>query len=170
MPDAIGWCGLAAIAVGLVAVAVQLAPPVDSGFATGWDTAWSAPKARSLVRNVVRAFAPVPAPGPAFWESELLERSRTFVATKFGVGLTIFEKYAPKSVKPYIPSPLGIGIAMIVPFSNSLMMFLGAAVAEVIRRRFKRFDRYTVPVASGLIAGESLVGIGIIIATKVFGL
>ena len=91
------------------------------------------------------------------------------VGFMFGIGLTIFEKYASKAAKTYIPSPLGIGIAMIVPFSNSLMMFLGAAAAELIRRRFKRYDSYTVPVASGLIAGESLVGIAIIIATKVFG-
>ena len=87
------------------------------------------------------------------------------VGLALGIGLAIFEKFAPKSFKAYIPSAFGIGLAMVVPFSNSLMMFLGAAVAEVVRRKYPRFDPYTVPVASGLIAGESLIGIGITIAT-----
>jgi uncharacterized oligopeptide transporter (OPT) family protein len=56
---------------------------------------------------------------------------------------------------------------MVVPFSNSLSIFLGAGVAEIVRRRYSRFDPYTVPVASGLIAGESLVAIAITIAATV---
>ena len=41
-------------------------------------------------------------------------------------------------------------------------MFLGATIAEIMRRRTKAVsDRYLVPVASGLIAGESLAGIAI---------
>jgi uncharacterized oligopeptide transporter (OPT) family protein len=70
-------------------------------------------------------------------------------------------------VRPYLPSPSAIGLAMVVPWSNSFAFFLGAAVAEVVRRRFPRHDPYTVPVASGLIAGESLVAIAITIATTV---
>ena len=41
-----------------------------------------------------------------------------------------------------------------------IAMFLGAAVAEVLRR-YKR-DAAVVPVASGLIAGESIIGIVIL--------
>jgi len=70
-------------------------------------------------------------------------------------------------VRPFLPSPSAIGIAMVVPWSNSLAFFLGTAIAELIRRRFRRLDIYTVPVASGLIAGESLVAIAITIATTV---
>jgi putative OPT family oligopeptide transporter len=84
-----------------------------------------------------------------------------------GAGLTLLDKAAPRAVRPYLPSPSAIGIAMVVPWSNSLAFFLGAAIAELIRRRFRRFDPYTVPVASGLIAGESLVAIAITIATTV---
>ncbi len=84
-----------------------------------------------------------------------------------GVGLTLLDKAAPRAVRAYLPSPSAIGIAMVVPWSNSLAFFLGTAVAELIRRRFRRFDPYTVPVASGLIAGESLVAIAITIATTV---
>jgi putative OPT family oligopeptide transporter len=82
-----------------------------------------------------------------------------------GIGLAIIDKFAPKHIKAFVPSAFGIGLAMVVPFSNSLVMFMGAALAEVVRRKYPRFDAYTVPIASGLIAGESLIGIGITIAT-----
>ena len=50
-------------------------------------------------------------------------------------------------------------------------MFLGAAVAEMLRRTRPQFgDTYTVPVASGFIAGESLMGVGVIILTKIAGI
>lgn len=88
-----------------------------------------------------------------------------FVGLGVGVGMTLLEKVAPRHVRAYLPSPLGLGLAMIVPFSNSLGMFLGAAIAELIRRRFPSYDGYVVPVASGLIAGESLMGIVITVAT-----
>jgi len=88
-----------------------------------------------------------------------------------GIGLTVLEKVAPKYLKPWLPSPSGIGIAMIVPGSNCLAMFLGAAAAEWLRRtRPKLGETYTVPVASGFIAGESLMGVLIIILTKIAGI
>jgi putative OPT family oligopeptide transporter len=77
-----------------------------------------------------------------------------------GTLLTILEKVAPKKAKPFIPSPNGLGIAMIIPGSNSIAMFIGATIAEVLRRKRRQLsDSYVVPVASGLIAGESLMGV-----------
>ena len=77
-----------------------------------------------------------------------------------GTLLTVLEKVAPKRAKAFIPSPNGIGIAMIIPGSNSIAMFIGATVAEVLRRKRRQIsDTYVVPVASGLIAGESLMGV-----------
>lgn len=89
------------------------------------------------------------------------------VGLGFGIGLTILDKAAPRAVRAILPSPSAIGLAMVVPFSNSLAIFLGAVVAELVRRRYARGDAYTVPVASGLIAGESLVAIAITIANTV---
>ncbi|HWO17613.1 MAG TPA: OPT family oligopeptide transporter [Kofleriaceae bacterium] len=88
-----------------------------------------------------------------------------------GIALTILEKVAPKYLKAWIPSPSGIGIAMIVPGSNAIAMFLGAALAEWLRRKHPQLgDTFTVPVGSGFIAGESLTGVLIIILTKIAGL
>jgi uncharacterized oligopeptide transporter (OPT) family protein len=70
-------------------------------------------------------------------------------------------------VRAFLPSPSAIGLAMVVPWSNSFAFFLGSAGAELIRRRLRRFEPYTIPVASGLIAGESLVAIAITIAKTV---
>jgi OPT family oligopeptide transporter len=82
-----------------------------------------------------------------------------------GITLTILEKFAPKTAKPYIPSPNGLGIAMVIPGSNAIAMFLGSAIAEIMRRRQR--EGIVVPIASGLIAGESLIGVLIVILTTV---
>lgn len=87
-------------------------------------------------------------------------KSAIVVGLLLGVSLALLEKFAPKRLKPFIPSPSGLGIAMVIPGSNCIAMFLGAAAAEWMRRRKPALaDETVVPVASGLIAGESLMGI-----------
>jgi OPT family oligopeptide transporter len=77
-----------------------------------------------------------------------------------GVALALLEKLAPRRLRPLLPSPSGLGIAMVIPGSNCIAMFLGAAIAETMRRIMPKVAEKTiVPVASGLIAGESLMGI-----------
>ena len=59
-----------------------------------------------------------------------------------------------------MPSPSGLGIAMVIPGSNAIAMFIGSATAEWMRRKRPLLaERLVVPVSSGLIAGESLMGI-----------
>jgi OPT family oligopeptide transporter len=76
-----------------------------------------------------------------------------------GVAMALLEKFAPRRLRPWLPSPSGFGMAMVLPASNCFAMFLGSGVAEWIRRKKPALAEKTVPVASGLIAGESLVGI-----------
>ncbi len=86
------------------------------------------------------------------------------VGLALGVAMAIFERLAPPRLRRFMPSPAGLGISMVIPASNSIAMFLGATIAEVFRRRSRAAsDRYVIPVASGLIAGESLAGIAIAI-------
>jgi putative OPT family oligopeptide transporter len=89
------------------------------------------------------------------------------VGLAIGVFLTIAEKFSAKNVKPFIPSPNGIGIAMVVPGANCIAMFIGAFVAEIMRRN--KQEGMVVPIASGLIAGESLVGVFIVVLTQIVG-
>jgi uncharacterized oligopeptide transporter (OPT) family protein len=81
------------------------------------------------------------------------------VGLALGITLALLEKFAPKPLRAYLPSPSGLGIAMVVPGSNCIAMFIGASIAELARRRQR--ESYVVPIASGLIAGESLMGVAI---------
>lgn len=86
------------------------------------------------------------------------------VAGLLGVALALFEKLAPKGLVKFVPSASGLGIAMVIPGSNAIAMFVGSVVADQLKRRLPAIhERYTVSVSSGLIAGESLVGIGVAI-------
>jgi OPT family oligopeptide transporter len=87
-------------------------------------------------------------------------KSAILVGLALGVALALLDKFAPRRLRPFVPSASGLGIAMVVPGSNSIAMFFGAAVAEGIRRyRPVLAEKTVVPIASGLIAGESLMGI-----------
>jgi putative OPT family oligopeptide transporter len=87
------------------------------------------------------------------------------IGLALGIALALLEKLAPKNVRAFLPSPSGLGIAMVVPGSNAIAMFMGAALAEIARRRNQ--EGMVVPIASGLIAGESLMGV--VIALMVAG-
>lgn len=91
---------------------------------------------------------------------EASARTASVVGLLLGIALAILEKVAPARARAFIPSPSGVGIAMVIPGSNCVAMFLGSAMAELMRR-FKpaAADKLVVPVSSGLIAGESLMGI-----------
>jgi len=87
-------------------------------------------------------------------------RVAIMVGLALGVALALLEKFAPRRLRPLLPSPAGVGLAMVIPGSNCIAMFLGAAVAEWLRRTWPRLaEKTVVPVASGFIAGESLMGI-----------
>ena len=88
----------------------------------------------------------------------------TVIGFAIGITLALADRYTPKKYKAYVPSPSGLGIALVIPGSNSIAMFIGALIAEIIRRRNpKMAERTVVPVSSGLIAGESLMGIAVAI-------
>lgn len=82
-----------------------------------------------------------------------------------GAALVLLERatlrFAPRAAR-FLPSPTGLGLGFILPFSNPLSFLVGAVIAELARRRAReRADRYTVPIASGAIAGESIVGVAV---------
>jgi OPT family oligopeptide transporter len=77
-----------------------------------------------------------------------------------GVILPMVEALAPSKLKRFIPSATGIGLSMVIPFFNSLGMFIGALFALVLEKLLPKIAAdYVVPVASGVIAGESIMGI-----------
>jgi uncharacterized oligopeptide transporter (OPT) family protein len=79
-----------------------------------------------------------------------------------GIVIALFERFAPAKVKPFIPSPMGLGLAFVIPAFNSISMFIGALIALILAKRKPQVDAtYTIPVASGIVAGESLMGVAI---------
>jgi uncharacterized oligopeptide transporter (OPT) family protein len=77
-----------------------------------------------------------------------------------GILLALAEMKLPKKLSQWIPSPTGVGLAMVIPFQNSFSMFIGASVACILQKSLPRLsDRYLIPICSGLIAGESLLGV-----------
>jgi uncharacterized oligopeptide transporter (OPT) family protein len=76
-----------------------------------------------------------------------------------GLALSVVEALLPKA-KRFLPSPTGIGLGFILPFYYPLAMFIGAGLAALAHLLSKeRAGRYTIPISSGLIAGESIVGV-----------
>ena len=87
-----------------------------------------------------------------------------------GVALPVAGKLFPKA-EPYLPSAMGLGLSWVMVFQNSLSFAIGAVlVAAWTRLNKKGSDLYYVPIASGLIAGESLIAAIIAIACTVVGL
>lgn len=74
-----------------------------------------------------------------------------------GVLLPLIEKVFPKA-RPYLPSAMGLGLAWVVSFANSLGFVIGATIALIWSRMHKdTHGKYCIPIASGLVAGESLI-------------
>jgi len=86
-----------------------------------------------------------------------------------GLALPLLEKAFPRA-KAWIPSPMGLGLAFVMPGFISISMFAGSLLAFVFEKAHRRMaEDYVVPVASGLIAGESLMAV-LISALMAFGL
>lgn len=63
-------------------------------------------------------------------------------------------------IKNWVPSPTGVGIGILVPFSVVFTMFVGGIVGFIWERKQKKSaDIYMVPLASGLIAGEAIIAV-----------
>jgi uncharacterized oligopeptide transporter (OPT) family protein len=87
-----------------------------------------------------------------------------------GVLLPVAGRLFPKA-EPYLPSAMGLGLSWVMPFQNTLSFAIGAVLVRVWNKINKRTsDLYYVPVASGMIAGESLVAALIAIACTLVGL
>ncbi|MCH7228892.1 OPT family oligopeptide transporter [Haloferula sp. A504] len=126
--------------------------------------------------NLLLGSDELPAPAALVWKgvAELLEQGFATlpdsakwgmaIGLALGVIITVMQKYCPKKVTFWLPSPIGLAVAGVVPANNSIMMFLGALLVWYWRRRKKaQADTYSVPVASGLIAGNALVSVLIIL-------
>ncbi len=80
-----------------------------------------------------------------------------------GILLPILSMISSKRAQPWIPSAAGVGLAWVFNWYYALLFFLGAVIGSFIEKRYPAAAKeYTFPVASGIIAGESLMGVVLI--------
>jgi OPT family oligopeptide transporter len=82
-----------------------------------------------------------------------------------GIVLTLLHAKLPK-LRAFIPSATGVGLAFTIPAFACMSIFFGALLTLWARKLRPRLaEEFTVPIASGLIAGESLMGVLIALLT-----
>jgi putative OPT family oligopeptide transporter len=79
-----------------------------------------------------------------------------------GVVLTLAPALLPK-YQDYLPSASAFGLAWVFNWYYGLLFFLGALVALLVERRNPKLaEELTLPVASGVVAGGSLMGVALV--------
>ena len=118
-------------------------------------TAWAAPAVaqwKAVAEVLTQGFDGLPqGVGPAMvW------------AAGVGLGFAVLEKVLPPRLRALVPSPASLGLAMVIPAWYSVSTFLGGVITLVAMRVARTWaQRFVVVIAAGLIAGESLTGIGV---------
>jgi OPT family oligopeptide transporter len=88
-----------------------------------------------------------------------------------GIAFPVVERLLPAKARRFMPSITGVGLAWVMSFQNSFSFFVGAVIALLwTKLHRKSADNYNVPLASGLIAGESLMAAGLAITATVLGI
>ena len=81
-----------------------------------------------------------------------------------GIVLTLLPRLVPRQ-QAWIPSPAGVGLAWTFHWYYGVLFAAGAVLAWWVERRRPAWAaEYTFPVASGWIAGESLMGVALVMA------
>jgi OPT family oligopeptide transporter len=119
-----------------------------------------------------------PAPAALVWRgvAELLAKGVSslhptaqvglLIGAALGTVLPVLELTLGEKAQRYLPSAIGLGLAFTINGYTSVSFFIGALAAHWFKKvRPRLADEYTVPTASGVIAGESLVGVLIALLT-----
>ncbi len=115
-----------------------------------------------------------PAPAVATWKAvaELFQvglqaipegtPTAMLIAAVAAVVLVLVEKLAPAKWRKWTLSPASLGLAFVVHAHYSVTMFLGAVIGLLLARANKKWtSKYLVVVCAGIVAGESLTGVGV---------
>jgi putative OPT family oligopeptide transporter len=80
-----------------------------------------------------------------------------------GIVLTLAPRWLPR-YQEWIPSPAAFGLAWTFHWYYGLLFFIGGVIGLVLQRRNTSMaEEFTWPVASGVIAGGSLMGVGLVL-------
>lgn len=91
------------------------------------------------------------------------------IAAALGVALPVAEKLIPRRARWVVPSAASLGLAFVIPAYNGVSIFLGGLAAAVFAGASPSLaKRFLVACCAGLVAGESLSGVGVSIQ-KIIG-
>lgn len=112
-----------------------------------------------------------PAPAAQTWSAvakalskgiEALEPVKVWsiiIGAALGIILSVLPKIFPRAQK-FLPSAAAFGLAWVFQWYYSLLFFLGAVIGWIVEKKWPATSKeYTFPVASGVIAGGSLMGV-----------
>ena len=89
-------------------------------------------------------------------------RTGMIVGGVLGMLITVAEQLAPRRIARWLPSATGLGLAFVIEFHDSIGFLIGATIAEAVTRLWPaKAETYVVPVSSGIMAGEALMGVAI---------
>ena len=79
-----------------------------------------------------------------------------------GAFLELAPRFFPK-MRPFLPTSIGFGLAWAIQWNDSFLFFLGALLAWLVEKKWSSWSQeFKIPTASGIIAGASLTGVGIL--------
>jgi uncharacterized oligopeptide transporter (OPT) family protein len=141
-------CGVVAGTAFVVPGYLLLIPPGEIG-----SEKWPAPAAQiwaGVAKLLAKGISSLP-PGAAL---------AMLVGMAVGVALALLEELVPRRFKKYTLSSTAVGIAWVIPAWNSISMFVGALLAFLLQKASPtKAERHTLSIASGVIAGESLIAV-----------
>lgn len=92
------------------------------------------------------------------------------VGAFIGIFLPLLDRWLPRA-RNFLPSAMGLGLGLVIPFQNSLSFALGALLTLAwTKLRPQQAETFNIPIASGFVAGESLVAALIAILCSVIGI
>ncbi len=123
------------------------------------------PPATQMWRAVAELLA-----GGGFSQLPPSARTAIVIGALVGVGLPLLARLLPRAA-PWVPSAMGLGLSWVMVFSNCQAFALGAIIVWIwTKLNARSAEGYSIPLASGFIAGESLIKALIAMTATLVGL
>ncbi len=82
------------------------------------------------------------------------------VGILIGIAIPVLEAYSDEGLKKWLPSAIGLGVAMVVPYKYCVTIFLGSMAFLLIKKRNPAWIlAFAGAIGAGGIAGEGLAGV-----------
>jgi putative OPT family oligopeptide transporter len=161
--DATPWKQQVALVIGVIAGAVVIPPVLDLvnrayGFVGAPDASLRPSPLPAPQAGLISSLAQGVIAGNIDW-------GLIMIGAWIGVGIIVLDEILARSTKHMRVPPLAVGLGIYLPTASTLMIVVGAVVGWTFDRRADRTPQpeptkqLGVLLASGLIVGESIIGV-----------